>query len=396
MLVVKEVLTKVHLVRRGRILFLLLLITFHSYATTEQLSFRDAFDKSMQLANEQRYNESLIILNTLFSAVPTLRIHLELGRVHFLTGNYAESLQIFTKILEDKSLPYPVRQTVLVYLDTINETKGRWDFNIGLTATKNPKLQPKTGIYNIFGIPLEYQNTDEETYFGFTNNLSFSRILNDSTSFNLGLQYTSYFNRISEDTVVYSDLLIQNVLHQKLSYIPFVQARQTESDESILFGNVIRYEIPYSQSILLPELEVSSTDVSEGSGSDGLKSGIGLRFFSFPEQDFSSETTLKIERYAMEKILEDRNTLRISHRRKLTPISSALEGTVSISLAEYDEIDGFWGKERKDEVGQINLEYCFQRKVFSRNPCLGYTFLHRESSIKFYSAKQDSVFIQLR
>ena len=82
-----------------------------------------ALAQALRSAEAGDFDPAIRDLSALAAETDASRIRLELGRVYFLAGEYRRAKEQFLKVYE-RDIPYPVRRTVNLYLDDIDQQIG--------------------------------------------------------------------------------------------------------------------------------------------------------------------------------------------------------------------------------------------------------------------------------
>jgi len=86
------------------------------------------------------------------------RVRLELARCLYLLGDYSRSRREFLKVYQSRGLPYPVRRTINVFLQQIDDHIGYVRPQLSLAWDDNPTRAARSGLYEVLGAPLQYVN----------------------------------------------------------------------------------------------------------------------------------------------------------------------------------------------------------------------------------------------
>lgn len=116
------------------------------------------FIQAMQALEAGRAAEAATLLSILAARTDAPRIRLELARALYFQGRLKEARAEFLKVYTRGDLPYAVRRTVNVFLSDIDQRAGYFEPSLSLTADSNPQLSPASGVYDIFGAPLDYKS----------------------------------------------------------------------------------------------------------------------------------------------------------------------------------------------------------------------------------------------
>jgi len=130
-----------------------------SYAQAPAVDpIQQRFAEAMQLLEAGRADEAAIALRLLALQTDAPRIRLELARALYFQGRLKEARVEFLKVYVQPNLPYAVRRTVNVFLADIDQRAGYFQPSLSLAFDSNPQQAAPSGIYDIFGIPLEFES----------------------------------------------------------------------------------------------------------------------------------------------------------------------------------------------------------------------------------------------
>jgi hypothetical protein len=114
----------------------------------------------MQAAATGDLDTAIAILDDLSRQTDAPRIRLELARALFLHGDYRRSKAQFLDVYR-RDLPYPVRRSINLFLDDIDQRIGFVQPQFGLVVDSNPSRSGASGTYQVLGAPLDYQSNAE-------------------------------------------------------------------------------------------------------------------------------------------------------------------------------------------------------------------------------------------
>jgi hypothetical protein len=130
------------------------------------------FDGALLAIEQQKLRTARTQLSRLLAANPSLsRARLELARVHYLSGDYADARREAQRVLDDPDTPPAVRTTVLAFLAQIDADERRlaarhsWSPSLYLGALydSNVNIGPSRDIIDIGGLPFAVAPDSRET-----------------------------------------------------------------------------------------------------------------------------------------------------------------------------------------------------------------------------------------
>lgn len=120
-----------------------------------------AFEAGLQAAARSQWPIAIVILTDLAERTDQPRVRLELARVLYLSGDFRRAKVEFLKVYR-RDIPYPVRRSINIYLDEIDQRIGFIQPQLGLVVDNNPGRTAASGTYEIFGAPFEYRQPDQK------------------------------------------------------------------------------------------------------------------------------------------------------------------------------------------------------------------------------------------
>jgi hypothetical protein len=144
------------------------LIAGPALAQADQTVFANqrAFEEGTKAMMEGDYLSATAIFESLAEATDAPRVRLELARVLFLAGQYRRSRGQFLKVYQSKDLPYPVRRAINLYLDEIDDRIGFVRPQLSVAFDSNPTRTAKDGVYDVLGVPLEFDQSGRKRAVG--------------------------------------------------------------------------------------------------------------------------------------------------------------------------------------------------------------------------------------
>jgi hypothetical protein len=148
---------------------LIVLVCLPAYAADD---VQAQFDDAMQAVDANQLRTAREKLLALLGANPSLhRARLELARVHYLRGDYAEARAQAQRVIDDPNTPGPVRARVLAFLAQIDSDEQRfadrhqWSPSIyaGLMYDSNVNFGPTRDVIDIGGVPFSVLPGSRET-----------------------------------------------------------------------------------------------------------------------------------------------------------------------------------------------------------------------------------------
>ena len=260
--------------------------------------------------------------------------------------------------------------------------RATWNYNYQTLRTRNPNKRSKSGTYNIFGWELNYENPEDDDYYGIVHNLSFSMRMPKRSLLTGGYRLTDYEHRFADRQ--YTHLKLETSYWGHLKPSPFLKVegnwQEGYDDQIISLGVKQRFRETWGGI----DVEFSAGDVKarQSDNSSGYRymseityrphaRRIGQSFFIYA-QDFDLNGN-----HLKNQIIGGGLSYQLSYGRYFGSFSSRY------SERKFENIDPFWGNRRKDETINAAIELC-RATVRRFSVCLRYAHEETESTIDFY------------
>jgi hypothetical protein len=327
-------------------------------------------------------DEAAYVLETLIKTNANARLRFSLANTYYRAGRIDEADKLVNELMVE-AWRYPE------LVSSLRELKKRyalwnpdWSYGYQTLRTRNPNKRAKSGTYNLFGWELNYENPEDGDYFGFVHNVGVSMRMPYRGLLTGGYRLTDYEGRFADRQYAHLKLETSHWGHLKPS--PFIKLegnwQQGYDDQTTSIGVKQRFREMWGGI----DVEFSAGDVkarqSDNSSGNRYMSEItyrphsrriGQSYFVYA-QDFDLNGD-----HLKNQITGAGLSYQLSYGRYFGSFSSRY------SEREFENVDPFWGKVRKDETINASVELC--RAAARRfSLCVRYAHEDRESTINFY------------
>jgi hypothetical protein len=340
------------------------------------------FRLSMYLISIDRYVEAEEALLAMRQEHETDRVNFELSRVYYLQGRHKEADQLLDQLIADSW-----RNPSLIEL--FKGTRANfalwnpdWSYSYQTLQTRNPNKRAKSGTYNLFGWELNYENPEDDDYFGFVHNVGVSMRLPNRSLLTGGYRLTDYEQSFADRQ--YTHLKLETSYWGHLKPSPFIKLegnwQEGYDDQIISLGVKQRFRETWGGI----DVEFSAGDVKarQSDNSSGYRymseityrphaRRIGQSYFVYA-QDFDLNGD-----HLKNQIIGAGLSYQLSYGRYFGSFSSRY------SERKFENIDPFWGELREDETINAAIELC-RATVRRFSVCLRYAHEDTESTLDFY------------
>lgn len=342
----------------------------------------DVYGFAAYLLSIDKPDDAAYILERLIEANANARLRLSLANTYYRAGRTDEADKLVNELMVE-AWRYPE------LVSSLRELKKRyafwnpdWSYGYQTLRTRNPNKRAKSGTYNIFGWELNYENPEDDDYFGFVHNVGVSMRIPYRGLLTGGYRLTDYEHRFADRQYAHLKLETSHWGHLKPS--PFIKLegnwQQGYDDQITSIGVKQRFRETWGGI----DVELSAGDVkarqSDNSSGNRYMSEItyrpharriGQSYFVYA-QDFDLNGD-----HLKNQITGVGLSYQLSYGRYFGSFSSRY------SERKFENIDPFWGTLREDETISSSLELCrAAAKRFSL--CVRYAHEDTQSTIDFY------------
>ena len=163
-----------------------------------QISFDRGLVFSSYLLSLERVDDAAYVLERLVDMNPNARLRLALANTYYRAGRTDEADKIVDELMVE-AWRYPELVT------SLSKLKKRyalwnpdWSYGYQTLQTRNPNKRAKSGTYNLFGWELNYENPEDDDYFGFIHNVGVRMRMPKRSLLTGGYRLTDYENRFAD------------------------------------------------------------------------------------------------------------------------------------------------------------------------------------------------------
>ncbi len=354
------------------------------------VSLESAYLEGLKLREINRIEESNLIFDTLIETKADPLILLEIGRLYFKEGQLKKARNVFHSVKKNFNLRPLVKEKVNRYLYEIKHQEGYWTYSFNLINTKNPKRKPVSGVYKIFGIPLQFENKENKNYLGTNNEIAFYKKLKNS------LDLTSRFNFLDYEGQKFDEQSIQINLRDENSISNF------SKEYNVTYNNAQEYSrssigarLGYKDSKIFFDLAPSIGFYFTNNSAIGYKEGRRIDFSVASYSPFSDPNSTIYLQYQKENLEFESNSNTsgsIYFEKRLSFSKLLIVPSIKYLDTQFEGMDPSWAKKRKDNSYEIKISFCPQiiGNENINSVCLAWLKEKRNSNIQFYNFEEDS------
>jgi hypothetical protein len=342
----------------------------------------DVYGFSAYLLSLDKPDEAAYVLETLIETNANARLRYSLAKTYYRAGRVDEANQLIGELMVE-AWRYPELVSSLRKLKTRYALwNPDWSYGYQTLRTRNPNKRAKSGTYNLFGWELNYENPEDEDYFGFMHNIGVTMLLPYRSRLTGGYRLTDYQHRFADRQ--YINLLLETSHWGHLRPSPFIKLegnwQQGYDDRIASLGVKQRFRGIWGG--IDVEFSAGEVRARQSDNSSGLRymseitywpqaRRIGQSYFVYA-QDFDLNGA-----HLKNQIVGAGLSYQLSYGRYFGSFSSRY------SERKFENIDPFWGRLREDETVNAAIELC--RATARRlSLCVRYAHEDRNSTIDFY------------
>ena len=348
----------------------------------QRASLNDIYTFAAYLLSLDKPDEAAFVLETLINANANARLRFSLANTYYRAGRIEEADKLISELMVE-AWRYPELVSLLRKLKKRYALwNPDWSYGYQTLHTRNPNRRAKSGTYNLFGWELNYENPEDDDYFGFVHNVGVTMRLPYRGLLTGGYRLTDYEHRFADRQYAHLKLETSHWGHLKPS--PFIKIegnwQQGYDDQITSIGVKQRFRKTWGGI----DVELSAGDVkarqSDNSSGNRYMSEItyrpharriGQSYFIYA-QDFDLNGD-----HLKNQITGAGLSYQLSYGRYFGSFSSRY------SQRKFENTDPFWWTLREDETITFSVELCrAAAKRFSL--CVSYAHEDTQSTIDFY------------
>lgn len=346
------------------------------------ISLDNAYSFAAYLLSIDKPDDAAYVLERLIETNANARLRYSLANTYFRAGRVEEANKLLTELMVE-AWRYPE------LVSSLQKLKKRyalwnpdWSYGYQTLRTRNPNRRAKSGTYNLFGWELNYENPEDDDYFGFEHNVGFSMRLPKRGLLTGGYRLTDYENRFADRQYAHLKLETSHWGHLRPS--PFIKLegnwQEGYDDRIASIGLKQRFRDVWGG--IDVELSAGEVEARQSDNSSGYRYTSQITYRP-PARRISQSYFIYARDFDLNgdhlknQIIGAGASYQLSYGRYF--------GSFSARYAErnFENIDPFWGRLREDETINASIEMC---RASSRrfSVCVKYGYEETESAIDFY------------
>jgi hypothetical protein len=369
-------------------------------AAQDAVANQRAFEQAMRAQAQGEVLESIAMLSALSEKTDAPRVRLELGRALFITGQYARARNAFGEVYR-QDLPYPVRRSVNVYLDEIDQRIGFVRPSFGLAIDNNPTHAAARGVYDILGSPFTFDSTAESAI-GATYGLDALRPLGRSADGQLSavasIEGAAFDDQAADHVGGTVGLRYDHFRKRSRITVGWRAFHNSNVEASAPFVEYYRRWAPRRDRQFSVRTSIELNHFRDHLDIDGETVRGAINY----ARDFGVDTTVQAGMGASlstitNSLLPTRTVSgQIGVSRSFRRAKTNLISTVSLTRSTFGDVDPFFGARRQDLSQRVDVAIYSGRPVWSLFPGMVLTYEHQGSTIDFYGYDRAGVSVDFR
>ena len=349
----------------------------------KSLSLSEAYTFAAYLLSMDKPDEAAYVLETLIDVNANARLRFSLVNTYYRAGRIDEANKLVSELMVE-AWRYP---ELVALLNRLKKRHALWnpDWSYGYQTlrTRNPNKRAKSGTYNLFGWELNYENPEDDDYFGFVHNVGVSMRMPYRGLLTGGYRLTDYEHRFADRQ--YAQLKLETSHWGHLRPSPFVRLesnwQEGYDDQIVSLGVKQRFRETWGGvDVEFSAGEIKARQSDNSSGNRYMSEmtyrpharRIGQSYFVYVQEFDLNGVHLK------NRIVGAGLSYQLSYGRYFGSFSSRY------SERKFENIDPFWARLREDETVNASVEVC-RASVRRFSVCLKYGYEETDSTIDFYN-----------
>jgi hypothetical protein len=376
------------------------LLTAQRAAAQEAATNQREFEAALRAEAQGDYDQAIFILSALAAETDAPRVRLELARILFVSGNYRWSKAAFNRVYR-QDIPYPVRRSVNVYLDEIDQRLGFVRPRLGITVDSNPSQLARSGVYELFGIPFVYESTAESAI-GVDYGLDILRPVRRGARSQLqavaSLEGAAFSveaaNRVGGSVGLrYDDFRKRSRI--TLGWRGF---HNDSFEASTPFVEYYRRWAPKPDREVSVQTSLELNRFPERPHLDGRSVRVAVNYARDARRDTTVQGGLGVSLSSTRDFLLPEQTTfgQVGVSRSVRRANANLISTASIANSTYGAVDPFFGTRRRDTTARLEAAVYSGHPFWGLFPGLVLSYDRRRSNIEFYGFDRSGMRLDLR
>jgi len=368
-----------------KLIIFILIINFSLPLLAEEKKI--TFNNSVKLIEIGMYSEAIINLEILYISEKTPRIELELARAYFGKGEYKRSKTLFLKVKNNPLTPDTVKQKINYFLTQIKSIKdGFFSFNFELIEEKNPRKEAKSGSYNFFGIPLQYESENKGKIKGYLLSVDHTKPLAKNTFLKSYIEFRDLEGGGYDSNRVFFSYNYSYDGYDDLIGL-FINFDNNSNIDNESFGFFLNKDFEFLDNNYSFSINSSKHNYTNFNLADGYDLTPSFsNFFNLYGNENAKITYLFGKYFA-----NDSSYSNFHQGLKFQSFIDFMNSKVKINYGlefyqfKNDGYDIFWNKKRKGNIKSLFYSLCIDKFKEKISPCLNIRYEENIDSIRFYS-----------
>ena len=382
--------------------FLVLALTVQGWRAEAQTAASDpnqqVFLSGVRALGAGDFAVAIAILEPLADRTGAPRVRLELARAFYLDNQLTRARSEFLKVYRRSDLPYAVRRTINVFLADIDQRAGYFEPSVGIEFNSNPGQIAAAGVYDIFGLPLQFEPQKHASSPGLSAGADFAAPLGASS---LVGQVDGVVYRVPDVSWVSGSAAVRlpTSAHQGWYAVgaSFYDRDRTDTVAtaflernrrfSLGHGRQLTFHVMAGRQEVWPQRQLSGFTVE------------GDAAYAFDVGRNTAISATAVTSYASARYAVDRRWSGGLHLEAFQAVPR-LDKNVIVDLGadviSYGDIDPLFGKLRRDLTSRADLAILNGAPIHGLFPGVRFTYERRDSTVAFYGYTRKAVSFELR
>jgi hypothetical protein len=362
---------------------------------------QQAFEAGMRAAARGEWPIAIVILGDLAERTDQPRVRLELARALYVSGEYRRAKAEFLKVYR-RDIPYPVRRSINIYLDEIDQRIGFLQPQLGLVVDNNPGRAASSGTYQIFGAPFEFQGPDQREV-GVAYRVTGVRPLTPGRGRRqwvlAGAADGQTYGDRALDWGVYSlaARLDDHVRNDRVA-LGWRYHAQDSSDAQGPFVEYFRRMGGPGGRQTVVQVSLEADRYAELPELNGVTASLAVDRARDLDARTSGHVTLGVSGSDVrDSRLPRAGVFAVAGASRTFPtLKVSMVANLSLNEAWYGQRDPFFGQVRRDRTARVEAGFYVARPVFGLFPGVVASAEQRDSTIDFYGYRRAGVSVDFR
>ena len=311
-----------------------------------------------------------------------IEIEIKTAELLYILGRQKEAEQLIDNVIIDNITNSEITDALFKVKDRFSQWSLDWRYSYRTLNTRNPNKRAKSGTYNLFGWELNYENEEDENYWGIQHSLTGSMRLPKKLTASGFLNFTDYVNSFADRAN--SSLKISSMQFGHLKPNPYFEweSNWQESYRDNIFSVGILQRFRTGKGATDLELSLGDIQADKSDSSSGNRYGLEVSFRPVLRSSivtiYGFHTRFELNGATLKNEISGVGS---SYQKRFSRYLGSISGRYF--ERDFDNIDFVWGTRRADETWNVSGEIC---RLMSQKASLCFNLGYEEtkSSIGFY------------